>query len=183
MAKRVGGMIKFLARRRRWIQGGIGLGLYAASSLLGLSLWWILGIGSAIGIVFGKVFCRWACPIGFVMEIVTGMGGKNGKFQQMYQYHKMGCPIAWVSGFLNKYSLFKVRMDAASCSSCGVCDSACYLSTLAPDRYSLFKADMEKPGEAFSCSKCLSCVAACPTGSLSYRAVLPSVPRKLPKAE
>ena len=83
-------LVSFLADRRRWIHAVLGLGVYALLSVMGLSLWWILGIGVATGLVFGKVFCRWACPIGFVMEVITGLGGDKGKFQQMYQYHKMG---------------------------------------------------------------------------------------------
>ncbi|MFA6504525.1 MAG: 4Fe-4S binding protein [Treponemataceae bacterium] len=133
-------------------------------------LWWVLAAGAATGILFGKVFCRWMCPLGFVMETITGMGDKNAKFQQLYQYHKLGCPIAWASGFLNKYSLFKIRLNKTECKDCGVCDSACYLSTLEPARYSLFQADKERPGEAFACSKCLACVSACPSASLSYKA-------------
>ena len=86
----------------------------------------------------------------------------------MYQYHKLGCPIAWASGALNKVSLFKVRIDESSCSRCGLCDKACYLSTLEPARFSLFRKDKERPADAYACSKCLACVSACPTGSLSY---------------
>lgn len=158
----------FLADRRRWIQGIVALAVYAVMSFLGVSIWLILGIGILTGIVFGKVFCRWACPIGFVMEIVTGLGGPNNKFQGMYQYHKLGCPIAWASGALNKVSLFKVRLTESSCSKCGLCDKACYLSTLEPARFSLFKKNKERPADAYACSRCLACVSACPTGSLSY---------------
>ncbi len=164
----------FLVKQRRWIHGLLGVGLYAAMTLAGLSLWVILAVGSFMGIVFGKVFCRWVCPLGFVMESVTGAGGANSKFQHMYQYHKLGCPIAWVSGALNKYSLFKVKLDKAACTECGLCGKACYLTTIDGAKYSLIDTDKERPGEAFACSKCLACVAACPTGSLSY-GVGPSV--------
>ncbi|MFH2113803.1 MAG: 4Fe-4S binding protein [Spirochaetota bacterium] len=95
MSRRNKSLVSFLSDRRRWIQGIVGIGIYALMSVMGISLWWILGIGAVTGIVFGKVFCRWACPIGFIMELITGLGGDKGKFQQMYQYHKLGCPIAW----------------------------------------------------------------------------------------
>ncbi|MGD9940183.1 MAG: 4Fe-4S binding protein [Clostridia bacterium] len=171
MSSRKTRLVTFLTDRRRWIQGMIGLGVYALMSFMGLSLWWILGIGAVTGIVFGKVFCRWACPIGFIMEIITGLGGDKGKFQQMYQYHKLGCPIAWISGALNKQSIFRIEFDESSCTKCGLCDKTCYLSTLEPAKFSLFRKDKERPGLAFACSKCLVCVSACPTGSLSYKPV------------
>jgi polyferredoxin len=178
MATKINSMTRFLVGNRRLIQGLIGLAVYAAMSFLGIGLVWILGIGILSGIIFGKVFCRWACPIGFIMEIITGMGGPGGKFQGMYQYHKLGCPIAWVSGFLNKYSVFRIKFDASTCTKCGVCDSACYLSTLEPAQFSLFKKNKERPGDAYACSKCLSCVTACPSGSLSYKAGIPLLPGK-----
>ncbi len=169
MGNKTSSVTAFFINQRRWIHGIIGIGTYALMSFSGLGIWWILGIGTVTGIIFGKVFCRWGCPIGFVMEIVTGLGGPDSKFQGMYQYHKLGCPIAWISGALNKYSLFRVRTDSSTCTTCGLCDKACYLSSLEPAKYSLFKKDKERPGDAYACSKCLACVTSCPTGSLSYR--------------
>lgn len=159
---------RLLSGKRRWIQAAFGAAVFAGFYYFNISLWWLLGAGAVTGIVFGKVFCRWMCPMGFLMELMTGMGGGDSSFQQTYQYHKLGCPIAWISGALNKVSLFKVRLDPASCASCGLCDKACYISTLEPSRFSLFKEEKERPGEAFSCSKCLACVSACPSGSLKY---------------
>ncbi len=160
--------VKILVRARKWIQAIVGFGMYALVAVFGISLWWVLAAGAFAGVIFGKVFCRWACPMGFVMEAVTGAGGANSKFQQMYQYHKLGCPIAWVSGALNKYSLFKVKLDKTGCSSCGLCDKACYLSTIEPAKFSLFDDEKTRPGTEFACSKCLACVTACPSGSLSF---------------
>ncbi|MDD4970288.1 MAG: hypothetical protein PHT07_12760 [Paludibacter sp.] len=65
------------------------------------------------------------------MEMLMGGGGKN-QFSSMYQYHKMGCPIAWVSGLLNKWSLFRIKLNTDTCKNCGVCDKECYISTLEP---------------------------------------------------
>lgn len=171
----------FLFKKRRWIQGLIGLGVFAVASYFGINLWLVVGVGAVTGIVFGKVFCRWACPIGFIMEIITGLGGPDSAFQGMYQYHKIGCPIAWISGALNKVSAFKLRVDESTCLTCGLCDKACYLSTLEPARFSLFKRNKERPGDAFACSRCMACVTACPNGSLTYGLGKPR--RTLPAAE
>ncbi|MCP5513936.1 MAG: 4Fe-4S binding protein [Spirochaetales bacterium] len=151
------------------IQMVLAFFLYMAYVYLGISIWLILAFGAFTGLIFGKVFCRWICPIGVIMELFMGFGGSDGKFRQMYQYHKIGCPIAWISGALNRFSLFKLKTDASTCISCGLCDKSCYISKIEPEKYSLYKKGKEHPGDAFSCSRCLSCVAACPNGSLSYK--------------
>lgn len=159
---------KFLISKRIFILAIIGGGVYATSSYFGISLLYIILFGVVTGVIFGKVFCRWMCPIGFFMEMIMG-GGSKSQFSNMYQYHKMGCPIAWASGFLNKYSFFKIKVNNDSCISCGKCDKECYISTLEPAKFSLYKPDKIKSGESYSCSKCLKCVAACPNGSLKYK--------------
>lgn len=158
---------KAAIRNRRAIQAVIATGVYLATSAFGINLLWVLVAGTVLGILFGKVFCRWACPIGFFMELAMSFS-KDGKFRQMYQYHKLGCPIAWISGALNKYSLFRIRRNTASCTQCGACDKVCYISSLEPSRFSLFKAGKENPASSFSCSKCLECVAVCPVKSLTF---------------
>lgn len=172
----------FLLNKRRWIQAVIGIGVFAAVSYFDISLWLVAGVGSVAGIIFGKVFCRWACPIGFVMEIITGLGGKNSSFLGMYQYHKIGCPIAWVSGLLNKISVLKLRIDETTCLKCGLCDKACYLSTLNPTRFSLFEKNKTLSGDAFACSRCMACVTACPNGSLTYGFGKPAKKQPAPKS-
>ena len=49
----------------------------------------------------------------------------------------MGCPIAWISGVMNRFSLFKIKKDATKCIDCGICDSNCYIATL-NNKYSLY---------------------------------------------
>ncbi|MCX7775076.1 MAG: 4Fe-4S binding protein [Rectinemataceae bacterium] len=155
-----------LTRHRRLIQAIAGAGLYLAASLAGVPLLWILLGASVLGILTGKVFCRWLCPIGFLMEYMMGMS-KDTRFQQLYQYHKLGCPIAWVTGFLNRLSLLTIRHSSTTCTSCGACDRACYLSTLEPAKYSLFRKGKDSPADAYACSRCLACVQACPNQSLA----------------
>lgn len=161
-------LVKTLSDQRKLIHIVIGVNLYFAIQYFDISLWWIVGFGSAIGIIWGKVFCRWMCPLGVMMEFIMKLS-PNDSFKNMYQYHKIGCPIAWISGFLNKFSFYKIKLNTTTCSTCGKCDRACYMPTLDQQKFSLYKADKVNPGDNYSCSKCLQCVAACPNGSLSYQ--------------
>jgi polyferredoxin len=160
-------VLKVLVNTRVYLLAVLGISLYIAISQYQLSLWYVLIAGSVLGVVFGKVFCRWGCPMGLIMELMMSMSS-DGKIRQMYQYHKIGCPIAWISGFLNKVSWFHIRLDAESCKNCGICDKQCYIVAMEPQKYSLYKPKMEGPGSSYTCSKCLQCVAACPNGSLKY---------------
>jgi len=159
---------KFIISKRIIILAILGGLTYVTKSYFNVSIWYIILFGIGTGVVFGKVFCRWMCPIGFLMEMLMGGGGKN-QFSSMYQYHKMGCPIAWVSGLLNKWSIFRIKLNTDTCKNCGICDKECYISSLEPAKYSLYKEGKSNPGSSYSCSKCLKCVAACPNGSLKYK--------------
>ncbi|HEY9125378.1 MAG TPA: 4Fe-4S binding protein [Bacteroidales bacterium] len=161
-------IFKFLVNKRVAILAVLGVATYFAISHFQISLWWVLLGGVITGIIFGKVFCRWICPLGLMMEIMMGLM-PDGKVSAMYQYHKLGCPIAWVSGWLNKYSLFKIKLNADTCKNCGLCDKQCYIVSMEPAKFSLYKTKMDNPGSSYTCSKCLKCVAVCPNGSLNYK--------------
>jgi polyferredoxin len=160
--------LKFIVSKRVIILAITGISLYAAISYFHISIWYILMAGTVLGLIFGKVFCRWACPVGLIMELLMSASA-DGKTRQMYQYHKLGCPIAWISGWLNKFSLFKISLNAETCTSCGICDKQCYIVAVKPAEFSLYKSAKEKPGDSYTCSKCLKCVTACPNGSLEYK--------------
>jgi len=160
-------VLKILVSTRVYILAVLGISLYLAINQFHISLWHILLGGTVLGVVFGKVFCRWGCPMGLVMELMMSLSS-DGKIRQMYQYHKVGCPIAWISGWLNKFSLFRIRINEDRCITCGKCDKQCYIVAMEPQKYSLYKKGMQEPGSSYTCSKCLQCVAACPNGSLKF---------------
>jgi polyferredoxin len=159
---------KKIIAARIFILAVIGGALYSALSIWHISLWYVLFAGVITGMIFGKVFCRWICPVGLLMEMIMRFAAGD-KFRQMYQYHKLGCPIAWIAGLLNRFSLFKIRLDEESCTSCGICDKKCYIVSMEKNRFSLHEKSKLDPGINYSCSKCLECVAACPNGSLKYK--------------
>jgi polyferredoxin len=161
-------VLNFLVNKRVIILAVLGIALYLAVSKYHISLWYVLIAGVITGVIFGKVFCRWACPMGLIMELLMSMS-PDGKIKGMYQYHKIGCPIAWISGWLNKISLFRIKLNTDTCKNCGICDKQCYIVSMEPTKFSLYKPALEKPGNSYTCSKCLKCVASCPNGSLQYK--------------
>lgn len=149
--------------KRRMVQATVGLALFWATGQ-GLPLSWVIVGGSVAGILLGKFFCRWMCPMGAMMELITGAGGD--KHQSLYMYFKVGCPIAWAGGLLNRVSLLRVKLRPERCTDCGQCDKACYVSQLATGR-SLHVAGQVNASTDYTCSRCLACVGACATGALT----------------
>jgi len=180
------GWLKRIVSVRRLVQLTFGATLYLAVALFGIGLGWVILAGSALGILFGKFFCRWMCPMGAAMELLLGAGGDEaGKQKSLYLYFKLGCPIAWAGGLLNRVSLLRVKVTPASCTDCGRCDKACYVSQLSPGN-SLHTAGLLNASTHYSCSRCLQCVQVCPTGALSLGALgtrtLPTEPRQTTEA-
>lgn len=147
------------------IQIVLGLIVFVALNVFNVPLMWVLGIGIGISVIAGKVFCRWACPIGLVMGFMFSKGGDEA--QSLYMYHKVGCPIAWAGGLLNRFSPFRIKRNKESCIDCGLCDKACYIPRF-NEGASIYKAGAVRPTESYTCSRCLKCVESCPNGSLSF---------------
>jgi polyferredoxin len=157
-----------LSKYRRPIQFAFSGLVFYVISVFSNGLAIVFGVSIVLGAVFGKMFCKWMCPMGLFMEFMTRNMTEDQSKAHMYNYYKLGCPISWVQGFLNKYSLFKIKRNEATCTSCGLCDKACYISSLNTSK-SLYKKNKETPAEAFSCSKCLKCIDVCPKNSLELK--------------
>ncbi|GEM_PF-1588186 len=91
----------------------------------------IIAVILAASIFFYRGYCQWICPFGF---------------------------LSWL---IQDLSIFRVRVNRATCINCGKCVRACPTNA-AKDIYEgkAIKVD------CFSCSRCLE---ACPNGSLQYR--------------
>jgi len=73
------------------------------------------------------------------------------------------CPFGLLSWFLERISIFRVRIDHSRCINCGACDRACPLDA-AKDRV----AGRMLPADCFSCGRCLN---SCPTDAIHYEFV------------
>jgi ferredoxin len=69
------------------------------------------------------------------------------------------CPVGTVLGFLNKFSLFKVRINNAACSSCGICAANCKASCIDV---------VAKSIDYTQCVNCFNCLNSCNVNGLSF---------------
>ncbi|WP_153640048.1 4Fe-4S binding protein [Prolixibacter sp. NT017] len=113
-------LLRWAIKQRKVIQVIIGVALYIMIGYYHISLWYVLLFGAITGVILGKVFCRWMCPMGVMMEFLMSMT-PGESFRQTYQYHKLGCPIAWISGWLNRFSFYRISLNKDTCKSCGIC--------------------------------------------------------------
>jgi polyferredoxin len=151
---------------RRLVQFSIGALVWVAISNGWVGLATVVVAASLAGVVLGKFFCRWMCPLGALMETFLAAGDPSGRQTALYGYFKLGCPISWAQGLLNRVSALRVRVEPSLCTGCNKCDHACYVAQLADGR-SLHAAGKLNASTHYSCSRCLQCVGACPTGALS----------------
>lgn len=162
--------MKNISKYRNPIHLITGTLLFLIISLLQIPILIIVLIAIPLGALAGKTFCSWICPIGFLMEnLMFKAGGTDLAKMNMFNYHKLGCPIAWGQGLMNRISLLKIKTDKSTCVDCGKCDSSCYITSINKE-YSLYDQSKRHPSAAYQCSRCLDCVSACPMGSIKLKA-------------
>ena len=69
------------------------------------------------------------------------------------------CPVGTLLGLLSRISLFKIRMDASTCTKCGKCSFACKSSCI---NVKTLKIDFSR------CVACYNCISVCPENSIRY---------------
>jgi polyferredoxin len=74
---------------------------------------------------------------------------------------KYACPYGAFLGLINKISIFKIRNNKNTCTSCKLCNKKCPMN---------IDISSKKVINDTSCIKCLDCVddKSCPQSSLSY---------------
>ncbi len=70
------------------------------------------------------------------------------------------CPFGWYSWFLERLSLFGIRINRRTCSRCNACARACPLEAA---RGRLIASPI--PADCFSCARCLR---VCAAGAIDY---------------
>jgi len=76
------------------------------------------------------------------------------------------CPVGTIMGFLSNFSLFKIRIDNAKCTSCGICAKKCKASCI---------DTKTKTIDYTRCVNCFNCINNCSRKGISFAASHPSV--------
>jgi polyferredoxin len=129
------------------------------------------------------VYCDWLCPF----KVVTEFGAVDSlrsygaflmfvllffglvivlPFLTKKRFQCMSfCPMGAFQSLLNKFNLYRVRVDKEKCVGCGICVNACpTLSLDAPEK----EAGNKVPVVTSTCTRCGECMTACPKGAISY---------------
>lgn len=69
------------------------------------------------------------------------------------------CPVGTVLGWLSRFSIFAVRIEADKCTSCSLCTRGCKASCI---DYRNHKIDYSR------CVACMDCIDNCTHGAISY---------------
>ena len=69
------------------------------------------------------------------------------------------CPVGTVLGYLSKVSLFKPKLDSATCVKCGMCERACKAQSIDIARGTIDRT---------TCVACFDCGAVCKKGALTW---------------
>jgi len=75
------------------------------------------------------------------------------------------CPVGTILGFLNKFSIFKIKIKTDECTSCGICAKKCKASCIDA---------LAKTIDYTKCVSCFNCMNYCHRGATSWE---PSWPK------
>jgi polyferredoxin len=87
--------------------------------------------------------------VGFIILMVTIIGSL---FYDRF-FCKYACPMGAFLGLISKLSVFKIRRNEATCTSCKACDKACPVN---------IKVSEQKVINSPECIDCSQCVNVCP---------------------
>jgi len=69
------------------------------------------------------------------------------------------CPVGAFLGLLSKFSLFRFRINAATCTQCHVCEFSCKSSCIDVEHLTIDNS---------SCVTCFNCLSSCKFGAITY---------------
>jgi ferredoxin len=95
-------------------------------------------------------------PLIFLL-IVIYLSYKRGRL-----YCNTICPVGTLLGLISKFTIFKLKIDKASCEGCGVCARVCKAECI---EKSTKEIDFSR------CVACYNCLDVCPSDSINYQLI------------
>jgi polyferredoxin len=93
------------------------------------------------------------------MMLVGYLAWRHGR-----AYCNTVCPVGTALGFLSRFSIFKIRIDASKCNSCGMCEARCKAACINSKQHAI---------DSSRCVGCFNCIGACRRNSLTFSPALP----------
>jgi ferredoxin len=72
------------------------------------------------------------------------------------------CPVGTILGFLSRFSIFRLTLDAEKCKKCGLCERNCKASCIDSKSLTI---------DGSRCVACFSCIEKCKFGAMKYTPV------------
>ena len=91
--------------------------------------------------------------------IIVFLAWRNGR-----TYCNTICPVGTVLGFLSKFALFRITIDADKCNACGLCSRRCKAACINGKTH---QVDYSR------CVACMDCIDTCRHGAISFSLTLP----------
>lgn len=145
--------------------------------LLGVVVLLSLLVTDAMGVT-PPFFCEFVCPAGTLgagIPLVLGDGNLRQLLGALFNWKLLVllailaaavfiprpfcrylCPLGAFYGLFNRWSFYRMRVDAAACVNCGSCERACPMAV-----------DPCANANSPECIRCGACRHACPTGAIT----------------
>ena len=91
------------------------------------------------------------------LAIVIYLSYKRGRL-----YCNTICPVGTLLGLISKFTIFKLKIDKASCEGCGVCARVCKAECI---------EKTTKEIDFSRCVACYNCLDVCPSDSINYQLI------------
>lgn len=90
----------------------------------------------------------------FTVIVLAILAIKNGR-----TYCNTICPVGTILGFISRYSLYRIKIDANKCNGCSLCSRRCKASCI---DYKNHRVDYSR------CVVCMNCINQCSRNAISY---------------
>ena len=95
--------------------------------------------------------------VSIALTIIIALGGALIVYRPFCQ---LICPFGFVSWLIERFSVFRIRIDLKKCTQCGACAKVC------PSEAAKGRIENKKmPADCFSCARCLN---VCPVDAIKY---------------
>lgn len=98
----------------------------------------------------------------FIIAVITFITLAVLVWRNGRTYCNSVCPVGTVLGFLSRYSVFRIAIDAEKCNKCSLCARSCKSACIDSNEYMVDRS---------RCVACMNCIGKCKKEAISYKPV------------